>query len=123
MGGNRHKVGIVPRLVRQHPYEHSVVGKPQDKNNVPNDNHITEFVRDVLRIGTPQFSHKEVGTHSLQYGFYLEIFLARVYPEIIMIIGLCSRNSFLRYIRIQVSNLSKGIRDIMVSTRAFYRIP
>ena len=72
------------------------------------------------RIG---FSHKEVGTQSLRSGFSMELFLARVYPETIMIIGRWSRNAFLQYIRIQVTNLSKVISNLMVSTRSFYTIP
>ena len=68
-------------------------------------------------------SHKEVGTHSLRSGFVMELFLSRLYPETIMIIGRYSRNAFLRYIRIQVINPSKGISNLMVSTRALYTIP
>ena len=53
----------------------------------------------------------------------MELFLAIVYPETMMIIGIWSINAFLWYIGIQVRNLSKGIRDLMVSLRAFYTIP
>ena len=82
-----------------------------------------------LRSGTLSFReeslgfyHKEVGTHSLQSGFATELFLAKVYPETIMIIGKWSINAFLWYIWIKVRNLSKGIRKLMVSTKAFYTI-
>ena len=30
------------------------------------------------------FSHKEVGTHSIRSGFTMELYLAKVYPETIM---------------------------------------
>ena len=83
-----------------------------------------------LRSGTVSFreerlgfSHKEVDNHSLWYGFSIELLLARVYPETIMIIGWWSRNAFLRYNRIQVRYLSKGISNLVVSTRSFYTIP
>ena len=33
------------------------------------------------------FSHKEVGTHSIQSGFAMELYLDKVYPETIMIMG------------------------------------
>ena len=38
------------------------------------------FVKETLG-----FSNKEVGTLSIQSGFAMEIYLAKVYPEIIMI--------------------------------------
>ena len=45
-----------------------------------------------LRAGTLYFgeeilglSHKEVGTHSIWSGFSMELYLAKVYPETIMI--------------------------------------
>ena len=42
------------------------------------------------------FSHKEVGTHSLQSGFAMEHFLSKVYPETIMIMGRWAISAFLR---------------------------
>ena len=69
------------------------------------------------------FSHKEVGTHSIRLGFAMEIHLDKVYPETIMIIGQWASSAFLRYIRIQVSDLSKGISTLMTNNRAFYKIP
>ena len=65
------------------------------------------------------FPHKEVGNHSLWSGFYTEIFLAVVYPEIIMIIGRWSRNSFLWYIQIKFSEIRKCISDLMTGEKAF----
>ena len=65
------------------------------------------------------FSRKEVGTQSLWSGFSMEFFLAWIYPETIMVIGRRSINAFLKYIRIQVSDLSKGISDPMVDIQAF----
>ena len=40
-----------------------------------------------------------------------------------MIIGKWARSAFLRYIRIQVSDLGKGIRTLMTNNHAFYTIP
>ena len=68
-------------------------------------------------------SHKEVGTYLLWYGFSTAVFLARVYLELIVIIGRWYSNSFLWYIQIQVSELSKGVSNLMVSNIAFYTIP
>ena len=103
-------------------------------NTVWVKNHKTTITSQIktksLMSGTLSFgeerlrlSHKEVGTHSLWSGFSMELFLTRVYPETIMIIGWWSRNAFLRYIHIQLINLSKGISNLMVSTRSFYKIP
>ena len=33
------------------------------------------------------FSNKEVGTHSIWSGFSMELYLAKAYPETIMIMG------------------------------------
>ena len=69
------------------------------------------------------FSHKDVETHSLCSGFTKELFIARVYPETIMMMKQWSRNAFLWYIHIQVSNLSKGIITLITNNQAFYTIP
>ena len=49
------------------------------------------------------FSHKEVDTQSIRSGFAMELYLAKVYLETIMIMGRWASSTFLRYIRIQVS--------------------
>ena len=48
--------------------------------------------------------------------------MAQVFPETIIIIGRCSRNVFLAYIMIQVSDLSKGISGLVATTKDFYTI-
>ena len=68
-------------------------------------------------------SHKEVGTHSIQSGFSMELYLAKVYPGTIMIMGRWESSAFLRYIRIQVSDLIKGTSNLMTNNHAFYKIP
>ena len=65
------------------------------------------------------FSHKEVGTHSIRSGFAMELYLAKVYPETIMIVGLWVSSAFLRYISIQVSDIGKGISTLMTTNHAF----
>ena len=83
-----------------------------------------------LRAGTLSFggeilgfSHKVVVTHSIRSGFAMKIYLAKVYPETIMIMGRWASSAFLRYIRIQVSDLIKGISTLMTNNHAFYTIP
>ena len=79
-----------------------------------------------LRSGTPSFgkerlgfSHKEVGTHSIRSEFAMEIYLAKVYPKTIMIMGQWASSAFLPYIRIQVNDLSNGISTLMKKNHAF----
>ena len=69
------------------------------------------------------FSHKEVDNHSIRSGFAMELYLDKVYPEKIMIMGCWASSAFLRYICIQVSDLSKGISTLMTNNHALYTIP
>ena len=75
----------------------------------------SQMTTNSLRVGTLSFgeeilgfSHKEVGTHSIRSGFAMELYLSKLYPETIMIMGRWASSAFLWYIRIQVSDLSKG---------------
>ena len=70
-----------------------------------------------------EFSHKEVGTHSIWSGLAMDLYLAKAYPEKIMIMGRWASSFFLRYIHIQVSDLSKGISTLMTTNHDFYTIP
>ena len=83
-----------------------------------------------LRTGKVSFgkdrlglSHKEVGTHSIRSGFAMELYLEKVYPETIIIMGRWASSAFMRYICIHISNLSKGISNLMTKNHAFYTIP
>ena len=53
----------------------------------------------------------------------MELYLAKAYPETIIIMGRWASSAFLRYIRIQVSDISKGIITLMTNNHAFYTIP
>ena len=90
----------------------------------------SQMTTNSLRAGTLSFgeeklgfSHKEVGTHSIRSGLAMERYLDKVYLEKIMIMGRWASSAFLRYIRIQVSDLSKGISTLMTNDHAFYTIP
>ena len=65
------------------------------------------------------FSHKEAGTHSIRSGFAMELYMAKVYPKTIMIMGRWSSSAFLRYIHIHVSDLNKVISTLMTNNHAF----
>ena len=68
-------------------------------------------------------SHKEVGAHSIWSGFAMELYMAKLSPEKIMIMGQWESSAFLQYIRIQVTDLSKGISNLMKTNHALYKIP
>ena len=53
----------------------------------------------------------------------MELYLDKVYPETIMILGRCTSSTFLQYIRIQVSDISKGISILIANNHDFYTIP
>ena len=53
----------------------------------------------------------------------MELYLDKVYPETITIMGRWGSSTFLRYIQIQVSDLGKGIITLMTNNHAFYTIP
>ena len=53
----------------------------------------------------------------------MELYLSKLYPETIMIMGRWASSAFLRYIRIQVSDTRKGISTLMTNNHAFYTIP
>ena len=61
MAGHRHKAGLVPRLVRQHPREKSVGEILQNNYNVPNDNNITEVSHTPLRRVTSRILSQRSG--------------------------------------------------------------
>ena len=61
LGVHCHKDGLVPRIVRRHPYEHSVGRKPQDNYNVPNENQITEVRHTLLQRGTSRVLSQRSG--------------------------------------------------------------
>ena len=69
------------------------------------------------------FSHKEIGTHYIWSGFAIGLYLAKVYPKTVMIMGRWASSAFLRYIRIQFSDFSKGVSILMTNKQAFYKIP
>ena len=90
----------------------------------------SQMTTNSLRVGTLSFgedrlgfSHKEVVTHSIWSGFSMELYLTKVCPETIMVMGRWSSNAYFWYIRIQISDLSKGISTLIINKQTFYTIP
>ena len=53
----------------------------------------------------------------------MELYLAKVYLETIMIVGQWASSAFLRYIHILVSDLSQGISTLTTNNHVFYTTP
>ena len=95
---------------------------------IKNSNHLSHEKKS-LRSGTLYFgeermvfSHKEVWTHYIWSGFSMELYLTKLYPETIMIMGRWESRAFLRYICIQFSDLRKGIITLITNKKALYTI-
>ena len=74
--------------------------------------------RDVLGFGP-----EDVGTHSLRSGGAMAMFLGGTPTFVIMLQGRWSSDAFLRYIRKQVKQFSKGISTRMIQNEEFFTIP
>jgi hypothetical protein len=68
------------------------------------------------------FSVSKIGTHSIRAGAATAMFLAGVPAETIQLIGRWRSQTFLRYIRIQVQLLTKGVATEMTANPEFLTI-
>jgi hypothetical protein len=71
------------------------------------------------RLGFPA---SRIGTHSLRAGAAMAMFLAGVPVETIQLIGRWQSQTFMRYIRIQVQQMTKGVADVMTANPDFFTI-
>jgi hypothetical protein len=69
------------------------------------------------------FSPTDLGLHSACSGAAIAMFLAGVPVYTIMLLGRWSSDAFLRYIRKQVKEFSKGISKKMLTNDKFFTIP
>lgn len=69
------------------------------------------------------FGPKDIGLHSLRSGAAMAMYLTAVPVFTIMLLGRWSSDAFLRYIRRQVQEFSKGVSGKMVENADFYTIP
>jgi hypothetical protein len=68
------------------------------------------------------FAASRIGTHSLRAGAAMAMFLAGVPVETIQLIGRWRSQTFMRYIRIQVQQMTKGVADVMTANPDFFTI-
>jgi hypothetical protein len=69
------------------------------------------------------FSADQIGLHSARSGAAMAMYLAGVPVFTIMLLGRWSSDAFLRYIRKQVKEFSKGITNKMIQNETFFTIP
>jgi hypothetical protein len=69
------------------------------------------------------YGPEEIGTHSIRSGAAMAMYLAGVPVYTIMLLGRWSSDAFLRYIRRQVQEFSKGVSRRMITSAEFFTIP
>ena len=69
------------------------------------------------------FTAKEVGTHSIRSSFAMFLHLNGIRSDKIMLQGRWRSTAFLTYIRVQVTEFSRGLSDQMNKTKDFYTVP
>ncbi len=121
---------IVQRI-RSYPSstDNTSVNTFMDKNNKIYQNSGSQLLRQ-LRLATAAlgkdilgFSPTDLGLHSAHNGAAMAMFLAGVPVYTIMLLGRWSSDAFLRYIRKQVKEFSKGISKKMLKSDKFFTIP
>ena len=86
---------------------------------------VLKRIREVVKhFGTDDlgFNETEIGTHPIRSSAAMQLFLNRYPTYQIMLLGRWSSDAFLKYIRRQVLEFSKGISDSMVQME-FYTVP
>ena len=68
------------------------------------------------------FKAESIGTHSLRSGAATAMFIAGVPAETIQLIGRWKSQTFLRYIRTQVQELTQGVASGMIECPDFFTI-
>jgi hypothetical protein len=69
------------------------------------------------------FTPDQIGLHSARSGAAMAMYLAGVPVFTIMLLGRWSSDAFLRYIRKQVQEFSKGVSNQMITNEDFFTIP
>jgi hypothetical protein len=65
---------------------------------------------------------EDIGTHSIRLGAAMAMYLAGVKVETIQMIGRWRSRSFMRYLRIQVPETTRGVATRMTSRHIFFTI-
>jgi len=69
------------------------------------------------------FGPEEVGLHSLRSGAAMAMYLQGIPVYVIMLLGRWSSDAFLRYIRRNVQEFSKGVSQKMIASPLYFTVP
>ena len=85
----------------------------------------TDIKRAVKLVGKDKlgFGPEEVGTHSVRSSLAMQLYLQRVPPYTIMLIGRWRSDAFLTYIEKQCREFTKGMSQIMLTLDSFHQLP
>ena len=84
--------------------------------------HIKNTV-DLIGEESLGFGKDDVGIHSIRSSFAMFLTLNGTYPEIVQLQGRWKSQSFMDYIRPQISDFSRGLSTIMMHGTDFYTVP
>ena len=80
-------------------------------------------VADTLGEDKLGYKSSEIGTHSMQSGAAMAMFLDNTPVFLIMLVGRWSSDAFLKYIRKQVLETCKGISSRMIKNDLHHALP
>jgi len=81
------------------------------------------FAATALGSDSLGLTAKKIGLHSARSGAAMAMYLAHVPVFTIMLLGHWSSDAFLRYIRKQVKEFSRGISSKMIQNEHFFTVP
>ena len=89
------------------------------------DTLLMEFRSAVRAMGEDKlgFKAEDIGTHSIRSAAAMSMFLDNVPVFLIMLVGRWSSDAFLKYIRKQVLESSRGISKRMIKNDLFFTLP
>ena len=84
-----------------------------------------KFLRAFIRTIDPAYgiNAEDTGLHSLRSSAAMAMYLNLIPVCTIMLLGRWSSDAFLRYIRKQVAEFSKGVSRKMIQRRVYYHVP
>lgn len=97
----------------------------EDESKYLSSTTVLEQLRTATRaIGERRlgFKAEDMGTHSIRSGAAMAMYLAGVKVETIQMIGRWRSRSFMRYLRIQVPETTRGVATRMTSRHTFFTI-
>jgi len=88
--------------------------------------HILQRLRlavDLIGAGELGFTSADIGLHSLRSGAAMSMYLQGIPVYVIMLLGRWCSDAFLRYIRRNVQEFSRGVSQKMIANPLFFTVP